>query len=72
MDNLGSTAIFTILSLTVSEYEMLFHLFRPSLISFNEVLWFQSVNFVLLLLFLPQYFIHFDSPQYFIHFDEYE
>ena len=60
MDNLGSIAIFTLLSLTVSAYEMLFHLFRP-LISFNDVLQFQSVNFVLLSLFLPHYFIHFDT-----------
>lgn len=59
MHNLGSIAIFTILSPTISESEVLFHLFRP-FTSFS-VLQFQSVNFVLLLLFLPQDFIHFDT-----------
>lgn len=50
MDNLGS-----IQSLTLRYFSIYLDL------SFLSVLQFQSVNFVLLLLFLPQDFIHFDT-----------
>ena len=48
--NLGSNAILIILNLLISEHGMYFHLFRSSLISFNDNLLLQCSDLALIFL----------------------